>query len=94
MYNAPIKCAISDTRSQCSNDSPALTSRRKLFQLLNLISVQPNRHSSSLRQAGHPLELQDQAQGDYGLIDITTPRRRIQLSRDMLPSVPLAALGR
>ncbi|MFY9838350.1 MAG: hypothetical protein WAK55_18150 [Xanthobacteraceae bacterium] len=67
-----------DTRSQCSNDSPALTSRRKLFQLLNLISVQPNRHSSSLRQAGHPLELQDQAQGDYGLIDVAATGGRLR----------------
>lgn len=32
-----------DTRSQCSNGSPMLTSSRKLFQELNLASVQPNK---------------------------------------------------
>jgi hypothetical protein len=46
-----------------------------------------------LRQTGHPLQLQDQAQGDYRLVDIAATRSLIQLIGNVPPSFPVPAFG-
>jgi hypothetical protein len=47
-----------------------------------------------LWQARHPLELQDQAQGDHSPVDIAASSGGVHLSRDVVPGFALAALGR
>jgi len=48
----------------------------------------------SLRQARHPLELQDQPQGYHRIIDVTAASGVVQPIGNMAPGALLAAAGR